>query len=502
MRFLLSSVQKSPASNGCHAHTKKNAKSLEKKATIKVMNNRSLFERPFRPYFDLCTPLSGYKFSKLDTRDASISSYNSINIKTRSQLKTSSTYSENYDNYKSDKKGNSDSVDSCSDSFESSDHPGILDKVCLDDVECQENNETTMTPLPQLLPETNDVTNWFARLLRTLAEIEARQKHTLTAPALHKFLTDSVAAPLRLAVNEIMKRQNKDLTNPVVWSQCLLETVYTPAQLRRDLRTVGARLHRAWNGAGGDVPQNAIEHSEFVELHKAYLKYYRTPSGFSNVVLAQLPEPLSNVVEVRLYEKGVLKEDGQIKGNMDMEALATALSQVFSNSQEFSSVNINSESVMENNSRLDNIHKTNNERFHQRISQWESTEGHKKLTQKTVKISSQFIIDRLDQASSNSGSTIQHSESATLVSQLLGDSIPKTPVECREKPDIGRASNSENGDNSTSNSHSRESSSDDICSFVSCNKAGLYLQYQKPPPLQVWTSPEFVAATNDLFLPI
>jgi hypothetical protein len=28
------------------------------------------------------------------------------------------------------------------------------------------------------------------------------------------------------------------------------------------------------------------------------------------------------------------------------------------------------------------------------------------------------------------------------------------------------------------------------------------LQYQKPPPLQVWTSPEFVAATNDLFLPI
>lgn len=502
MRFPLSSVQKPLVSNG-YAQEKADINWFENKATKKVVNNKLLFERPFRPYFDLCTPLSGYQFSETGTHGFS-SFYNNIKIKTRSKSETHSVYSENYNNYKIDKNRGSNNNDNCSSSFINSDHSEILEDICLDNLEYQEQYENTMMPSlhEKLLSETKDVTNWFARLLRSLAEIEALQKHALTAPDLHKFLKDSVTAPLRASVNKVMKKQNRDLKNPIEWSQCLLETAYTPAHRRRDLQRIGAQLHGVWDDAGGDVPQNANELSEFVKLHIAYLEYYGTPSGFSTVVLAQLPKPLSKVVETRLYKKGILKKDGQVKGGMNTEMVAAALSQVFVNSPESSSAILSSEIVTYDNYRPEKNHKTNNKGFQQKMSQWEPIEGPKKPMQKAVKISSQFIIDRLDQASANSGPTNQHSGSGTLVSQLLGDSIPKPPVEYREKTDIGRTSNSGNDDNSTSSSHSRESSIDDICSFANCNKTHLYLQYQEPPPLEVWTSPEFVAATNDLFLPI
>lgn len=464
------------------------------------MNGRSFFRRPFRPYFELRTPLAGYKFSLSNTRDSSSGSY-AINS-------TESTFkSENYAIWSDfNDRLEVDDDDNFSYNNLNCNLSDNMDASFSIEATSQRNYSAgTLKPMQEiLLFETEEVVNWFMRLLRALAEIEVLQGNALTAPELYMFVTGSVALSLREKVDKIMIKQNKNLSDPIVWSQCLLEFVYTPVRRRRDLRQIAARLHGGWHRnnddifsscVNEDVPKNATELWEFVDLHEAYLKYYRTPTGFCNVILAQLSEPLEVVVEARLYKKGLITRNGNVKKGINNKNLAKALGHVFENTQN-STTNLSEK----NNFSTQPVYKTYQTPLRQRILQWEPVEGPKKPMKKPVKINSRTVLDELNKNKSISNSSNANSESVSLISQPSEKPIFKNLSDCFEKFNINLKSSNESDDVSFKINNSKENINVDFWLFEDQNTKNVSLEQQNENLLNVWESSNFIIEPDDSYL--
>lgn len=471
--------------------------------SISVINGRSFFRRPFRPYFELRTPLTGYKFSLSNTSDSSSGSYATISTELTFQSENYAIWSDLHDRLEAGDDNNfSYNNLNC-------DPPDSMDTSFSIEAKGQGHySAVNLKPMQEMLSlETEEVVNWFTRLLRALAEIEVLQGNALTAPALQMFVMGSVALSLREKVNKMMIKRNKNLFDPIAWSQCLLEFVYTPARRRRDLQQIAARLHGVWRRSNDnlfrpcvneDVPQNATELWEFVELHEAYLKYYRTPSGFCNVILAQLPEPLGVVVEASLYKKGLITQNGNVKRGINTKNLAKALGHVFENTQNSTgaSTNLNEK----NNFNTQPVYKTYQTPLRQRILQWEPAEGPKKPMQKPVKINSRTILDELNKNKSISNLSDAYSGSVSLISQPSEKLLFKNMSDRFEKFDTNLNSSNESDDNSFEINSSKENSNNDFWSFEDRNTKDVSLEQQNEDLLKVWESSNVIVEPDDSYL--
>lgn len=149
---------------------------------------------------------------------------------------------------------------------------------------------------------TVDVTAWFVQLANAVSTKEPGQP-MLTQKEVHRFLLNSVNIELRLQVSQGMIARGLPWTDPVHWSQHLLERVYNAKRRRFDLQKVIEGFTTP--------PQTANECRDRVELLDAYQEVMNTPDGYFNINMAQLPDECVGAIESKLRDMGIMLETEQ-----------------------------------------------------------------------------------------------------------------------------------------------------------------------------------------------
>lgn len=149
---------------------------------------------------------------------------------------------------------------------------------------------------------TVDVTGWFVQLANAVLVKEPGQP-MLTQKEVHRFLLNSVNIELRLQVSQAMIARGLPWTDPVQWSQHLLERVYDTQKLRFDLQKVVQEFAK--------TPQTVSEFRDRAELLAAYHEVMNSPDGYFNISMAQLPDECVVAIESKLRDMGIVLETEQ-----------------------------------------------------------------------------------------------------------------------------------------------------------------------------------------------
>lgn len=154
------------------------------------------------------------------------------------------------------------------------------------------NNFIQMPSLPQKLSEsTEHVTDWFMQLASAAPRFGYGE--------LYRFLVNSVELDLGRKITMKMRNYGQPWTDPILWSQHLLEHVYNNKQLRYDLRKlVQVEL--------SSEPRTSKECMVLIDLQARYHDLYNTVNGYYNICMAQFSERCMDKIEKDLRDMGVV----------------------------------------------------------------------------------------------------------------------------------------------------------------------------------------------------
>lgn len=342
-------------------------------------------------------------------------------------------------------------------------------------------------PLPvaslseKLSYDTKNVIKWFEKLTKT---VYPKVTGGLSKIQLHSFLLKSVHNDLRLCVSQAMKSENKDLKNPILWSQYLLEIIYDTNRLRADLRRLANALQHS--------PQSVKDCRCLVKLHLEYQNLYATPDGYYNIVLSRLSIPCALWIEDKLREQKIINaHDSKITEGITLTEIKNVLVEIMEA--------LPNHEFMLKNTQGYNISNTSRKKKH----------AHRKRGTKRVSYKSEI--------STLTGSLIPSSsvrslptfpEDETYISSVqsskfrLGSNSGATLVLNSEDMNLfqkergifnfSRVSSSSDTSSGTYGGAWKAQSNEEIANYTP----------QIPPSVKLWHSSSFIKKSNDLFVPM
>lgn len=291
---------------------------------------------PFRPYFDLTTPLKDYIYREEHYLPNCARSTSNSNEFCCEQSKKLFRDAENDSNDRSkiggsgtaatplSAKGKSDaSVAACNSNENNAINnitPASLAKLTADS-ELTDTCLVTGGQMPEKLSfETKNVVAWFRKMKRAVFSQE--KFGGLTKVQLHRFLLKSVKYDLRLHVSQCMISEKADWSDPIAWSQYLLEITYDRFKLRADLQSLVMDLHKS--------PTNDMECRRYARLHADYQAYYNTAEGYFNIVLSNFDTSASVKIETELRSKRILVKN-RVRPDVSLSEIKVALNDAIIN---------------------------------------------------------------------------------------------------------------------------------------------------------------------------
>lgn len=162
--------------------------------------------------------------------------------------------------------------------------------------------------------ETKNVVAWFRKMKRA---VFSQEKYGgLTKNQLYRFLLKSVKYELRLFVSQAMIADHADWHDPISWSQYLLEITYDRFKLRLDLRSLVIDLHK--------TPTNDMECRRYARLHADYQAYYHTAEGYYNILMSNFDGIATAKIENELKNEKYMVKNRLIP-DLSLDAVKNAL---------------------------------------------------------------------------------------------------------------------------------------------------------------------------------